>query len=100
MVIKVGMADNPIIIRSEMDARSDVKCGLAALHSRYSFIRYKWSKYSNKFSWSLDPVQGIWHIRVIVNAVYRINIGSESFDFHTHLFQYVGIFLSRIFKNN
>jgi len=41
MVIKVGMADNPIIIRSEMDARSDVKCGLAALHSRYSFIRYK-----------------------------------------------------------
>lgn len=41
MVIKVGQADNPTIIRSEMDARSDVKCGLAALHSRYSFIRYK-----------------------------------------------------------
>lgn len=41
MVIKIGRADKPTIIRSEMDARSDVKCGLAALHSRYSFIRYK-----------------------------------------------------------
>ena len=26
---------------SENDARADVKCGLAALHSRYSFIKYK-----------------------------------------------------------
>lgn len=41
MVIKVGPVDNPTILRSEMDARSDVKCGLAALHSRYSFIKYK-----------------------------------------------------------
>ena len=41
MVIKVGCVDSPTIIRSEMDARSDVKCGLAALHSRYSFIKYK-----------------------------------------------------------
>lgn len=41
MVIKAGDIDNPRIIRSEMDSRSDVKCGLAALHSRYSFIRYK-----------------------------------------------------------
>ena len=41
MVIKVGHVDNPTILRSEMDARSDVKCGLAALHSRYSFIKYK-----------------------------------------------------------
>jgi hypothetical protein len=41
MVIKVGRVDNPTILRSEMDARSDVKCGLAALHSRYSFIKYK-----------------------------------------------------------
>lgn len=41
MVIKVGRVDSPTIIRSEMDARSDVKCGLAALHSRYSFIKYK-----------------------------------------------------------
>lgn len=41
MVIKVGSVDNPTILRSEMDARSDVKCGLAALHSRYSFIKYK-----------------------------------------------------------
>jgi hypothetical protein len=41
MVIKVGRVDNPTILRSEMDARFDVKCGLAALHSRYSFIQYK-----------------------------------------------------------
>lgn len=41
MVIKVGPVDNPTIIRSEMDARSDVKCGLAALHSRYGFIKYE-----------------------------------------------------------
>lgn len=41
MVIKVGPVDNPTILRSEMDSRSDVKCGLAALHSRYSFIKYK-----------------------------------------------------------
>ncbi len=41
MVIKVGSVDKPTIIRSEMDARSDVKCGLAALHSRYGFIKYK-----------------------------------------------------------
>lgn len=26
--------------RSQMDARMDVKCGLAALHSRYGFIRF------------------------------------------------------------
>ena len=26
---------------SENDARADVKCGLAALHSRYNFIKYK-----------------------------------------------------------
>ena len=25
--------------RSQNDARSDVKCGLAALHSRYGFIK-------------------------------------------------------------
>lgn len=41
MVVKVGHVDNPTILRSEMDARSDVKCGLAALHSRYNFIPYK-----------------------------------------------------------
>ena len=46
MVIKVGRAENPTIIRSEMDARFDVKCGLAALHSQYQFIRYKTAKYS------------------------------------------------------
>jgi hypothetical protein len=46
MVIKVGRVDMPTIIRSEMDARSDVKCGLAALHTRYSFIRYKAAKYA------------------------------------------------------
>lgn len=27
--------------RSQMDARMDVKCGLAALHSRYGFILFK-----------------------------------------------------------
>lgn len=27
--------------RSQVDSRMDVKCGLAALHSRYGFIRYK-----------------------------------------------------------
>lgn len=27
--------------RSQLDARMDVKCGLAALHSRYGFIEYK-----------------------------------------------------------
>ena len=26
--------------RSQLDARMDVKCGLAALHSRYGFIEY------------------------------------------------------------
>ncbi|MFW2078836.1 hypothetical protein ACG94X_14165 [Acinetobacter sp. ULE_I010] len=26
--------------RSQLDARMDVKCGLAALHSRYGFIKY------------------------------------------------------------
>ena len=30
-----------IVIYSQNDARADVKCGLAALHSRYSFIPYK-----------------------------------------------------------
>lgn len=41
MVIKVGRVDSPTILRSEMNARFDVKCGLAALHSRYNFIPYK-----------------------------------------------------------
>jgi len=27
--------------RSQLDARMDVKCGLAALHSRYGFVAYK-----------------------------------------------------------
>ena len=26
--------------RSQLDVRMDVKCGLAALHSRYGFIEY------------------------------------------------------------
>ena len=30
-----------IKVYSENDARADVKCGLAALHSRYKFIEYK-----------------------------------------------------------
>lgn len=49
MVIKVGRVDNPTILRSEMDARSDVKCGLAALHSRYNFIPYKRSEACGKY---------------------------------------------------
>ena len=32
--------------RSLMDARSDVKCGLAALHARYPFIKFKLDKKS------------------------------------------------------
>ncbi|ADX92146.1 hypothetical protein J513_1827 [Acinetobacter baumannii 1397084] len=27
--------------RTAMDAKYDVRCGLAALHNRYQFIRYK-----------------------------------------------------------
>ena len=46
MVIKIGRIDRPTVIRSEMDARSDVKCGLAAIHSRYLFIKYKTTKHS------------------------------------------------------
>lgn len=30
-----------VVTYSQNDARADVKCGLAALHSRYSFIKYK-----------------------------------------------------------
>lgn len=41
MVIKTGHVERPVIVRSEMDARFDVKCGLAALHCRYGFIEYK-----------------------------------------------------------
>lgn len=40
MVIRVGNVDNPTVLRTEMDAKYDVKCGLAALHARYSFIKF------------------------------------------------------------
>jgi len=40
MIIKVGRVENPTILRTEMDAKYDVKCGLAALHARYSFIKF------------------------------------------------------------
>ena len=37
----VGEARKMVKTYSENDARSDVKCGLAALHCRYKFIEYK-----------------------------------------------------------
>jgi hypothetical protein len=40
MVIKVGLVANPTIIRTQHDAREDVRCGLAAMHCRYPFIRF------------------------------------------------------------
>lgn len=40
--------------RGLMDARMDVKCGLAALHSRYAFIKYEKDSKDEKL---LDPVQ-------------------------------------------
>ena len=36
----VNTVGDEVIIYSQMDARSDVKCGLAALHVRYGFIQY------------------------------------------------------------
>lgn len=41
MVVRRGPINKPIIVRSEWDARFDVKCGLAALHCKYPFIPYK-----------------------------------------------------------
>ena len=41
VVTQMNPVGEMIIIYSQNDARSDVKCGLAALHSRYSFIPYK-----------------------------------------------------------
>ncbi len=40
MVVRSGAVDNAKIIYSQMDARFDVKCDLAVLHSRYGFIDY------------------------------------------------------------
>ena len=41
VVTRMNPVGEMIVIYSQNDARSDVKCGLAALHSRYSFIKYK-----------------------------------------------------------
>lgn len=41
VVTRMNPAGDHIVIYSQNDARADVKCGLAALHSRYSFIAYK-----------------------------------------------------------
>ncbi len=41
VVTRMNAVGEMIVIYSQNDARSDVKCGLAALHSRYSFIKYK-----------------------------------------------------------
>ena len=41
MEVVVMVEGKPKITYSQMDARFDVKCGLAALHSRYGFIQYK-----------------------------------------------------------
>jgi hypothetical protein len=41
VVTRMNPVGDHIVIYSQNDARADVKCGLAALHSRYSFIPYK-----------------------------------------------------------
>ncbi|HAV3751346.1 hypothetical protein FCJ79_16720 [Acinetobacter baumannii] len=41
VVTQMNPVGDHIVIYSQNDARADVKCGLAALHSRYSFIPYK-----------------------------------------------------------
>lgn len=41
MVVKVGPVEKPTIIRSKYGAEQDVKCGLAAMHVKYNFIKYK-----------------------------------------------------------
>ena len=41
VVTQMNPVGDQIVIYSQNDARADVKCGLAALHSRYSFIPYK-----------------------------------------------------------
>lgn len=41
VVTQMNLVGDLVVIYSQNDARSDVKCGLAALHSRYSFIEYK-----------------------------------------------------------
>ena len=41
VVTQMNPVGDQIVIYSKNDARADVKCGLAALHSRYSFIAYK-----------------------------------------------------------
>lgn len=41
VVTQMNPVGDVIVIYSQNDARLDVKCGLAALHSRYSFIPYK-----------------------------------------------------------
>lgn len=41
MVVKVGPIEKPTIIRSKYGAEQDVKCGLAAMHVKYNFIKYK-----------------------------------------------------------
>ena len=41
VITQMNPVGEMIVIYSQNDARSDVKCGLAALHSRYSFIPYK-----------------------------------------------------------
>ena len=41
VITQMNPVGDHIVIYSQNDARADVKCGLAALHSRYSFIPYK-----------------------------------------------------------
>lgn len=41
VITQMNPVGDQIVIYSQNDARADVKCGLAALHSRYSFIPYK-----------------------------------------------------------
>ncbi|WP_336943120.1 hypothetical protein [Acinetobacter modestus] len=41
VITQMNPVGDQIVIYSQNDARADVKCGLAALHSRYSFIKYQ-----------------------------------------------------------
>ncbi|MFW1763743.1 hypothetical protein [Acinetobacter calcoaceticus] len=41
VVTQMNSVGDIVVIYSQNDARADVKCGLAAIHCRYSFIKYK-----------------------------------------------------------
>lgn len=41
VVTQMNPVGDMVVVYSQNDARADVKCGLAAIHCRYSFIKYK-----------------------------------------------------------